>query len=108
MSKVSKRAFQPQLVLGDAEAYAAARAAEQRAEEDARAARDASSSSPSGAPTSPGGSRGAAFDPSTIPKQIWDAANLLSDKGTTIIQIYQELAAGRCVYMLTTQAAAMC
>jgi hypothetical protein len=100
MSKVSKRSFQPQLVLGDAEAYAAARAAEQRAEEDARAARDALISSSNGGPASPQGSRGAAFDPSTIPKQIWDAANLLSDKGTAIIQIYQELAAGRWVCLL--------
>jgi hypothetical protein len=74
------KTFKPHICLGDAEEYQTAVRNEQQLVEEP--ATEASSSS---------------FDPSSIPREIWDAANLLAENGTSILKIYNELVRDRCV-----------
>ena len=73
--------FKPHICLGDAEAYQAAVRKEQHPPEEPAGEANRSS-----------------FDPSSIPKDIWDAANLLAEHGTSIVKIYNELVRDRCVH----------
>ncbi len=72
--------FKPHLVLGDAQVYE---------EAVARASKAAERPAPQGLD---------AFDPASVPKDIWDAANLLADRGVDIVRAYVHLTQERWVW----------
>lgn len=80
-SQHAAASFKPQLCLGDAatyEAWVAAEAAGRRAP-----------------PPPPDAVWLASLDRSTIPGEVWAAADLLGDRGAPLVRTYLELAADR-------------
>lgn len=90
--QLDTRRFRPHQVLGDAQHYEAVLEEEQQRLQAQQRAGDDQTNAPaqSDDPWS-------CIDPDSVPKDVWEAAQLLGEKGLRLLQIYRELADQRWV-----------